>query len=144
MQMMAKKKKWWHHQKKKTERIFAPFSYFCKFIYFEGGEMSGRKGERENPKQAQHCQHRAWRGARTHKPWDYDLSWNQELDVQWTEPPRQPCSFLKSSILVEYHDGNYKTFIILVILPLNWNVVLWKPQMFMKQKWIKWSPGFPK
>ena len=23
-------------------------------------------------------------------PWDHDLSWNQELGTQWTEPPRRP------------------------------------------------------
>ena len=53
-----------------------------------------RERERENPKQAPICQHRARGGARTHEPWDHDLSWNQESDAQPTEPPRRPFFFL--------------------------------------------------
>ena len=30
--------------------------------------------------QAPSCQHRARRGARTHQPWDHDLSWSQMLN----------------------------------------------------------------
>ena len=30
--------------------------------------------------QAPSCQHRAQRGARTHEPWDHDLSWSQLLN----------------------------------------------------------------
>ena len=44
-----------------------------------------RERGRENPKQAPCYQCRAWRGARSHKSWDRDLSWNQELDAQPTE-----------------------------------------------------------
>ena len=29
--------------------------------------------------QALSCQHRAWWGAQTHKPWDHDLSWSHTL-----------------------------------------------------------------
>ena len=44
---------------------------------------SGKKeGERENPKQAPHCQHGVPGGPRTHKQWDHDLSWNQKSDAQ--------------------------------------------------------------
>ena len=44
--------------------------------------MEGKsERETENPKQALHCQHRAWYGAWTHKLWHFDLSWNQESDV---------------------------------------------------------------
>ena len=57
----------------------------------------GRERERENSKQAPYCQWGARRGARTHDPWDEDLSWNPELDPQLTEPPR--CtSFRKSKL----------------------------------------------
>ena len=45
---------------------------------------------REKTKQAPHCQSRAQPGAWTLKPWDHDLSWNQESDPQQTEPPRCP------------------------------------------------------
>ena len=42
----------------------------------------GRGREREGDTiqsrvQAPSCQHRAWLRARTHKPWDHDLSWGQ-------------------------------------------------------------------
>ena len=30
--------------------------------------------------QALSCQHRAWRGARIHEPWDHDLSWRWTLN----------------------------------------------------------------
>ena len=50
-------------------------------IYFERGgeEESGTGRERGRHRiwsrlQALSCQHRAWCGARTHKPWDHDLS----------------------------------------------------------------------
>ena len=54
------------------------------FIYFERerGKAQAEEGqtvrERENPKQAPHCQHRARHGTWTHQPWDHDLSGNQE------------------------------------------------------------------
>ena len=57
---------------------------FFKFIYLFW------KRERENLKQALHCQHRARCGAWTHKPWDRDLSWSQESDGPLTELPRGP------------------------------------------------------
>ena len=46
--------------------------------------------ERENSKQAPHCQRRAQCGARSRELWDHDLSWNQESDASPTEPPRCP------------------------------------------------------
>ena len=63
------------------------FSLSFKFIYFErdrdcmseGGAERGR--ERENPKQALHCQHRARCRVQTHKLRDGDLSQNQESDA---------------------------------------------------------------
>ena len=54
------------------------FFFFLTFIYlFLHRERAG-EGQREKPKQALHCQHRARRGARTHKPWGHDLSQNPE------------------------------------------------------------------
>ena len=69
-----------------------------KFIYLfwerqrqhKRGRGKGRERGREKPKQAPCCQLRAWCGARTHKMWDHDLSWNRESDAQPTEPPRCP------------------------------------------------------
>ena len=54
----------------------------------------GGAGEREaeSPKQAPHCQCRAQHGARSQKPWNRDLSQNQESDAQVTEPPRHPSN----------------------------------------------------
>ena len=50
----------------------------------------GRERETRNPKQAPCCQHRAQCGSWPHKPWDHDLSLNQELDAELTEPLRHP------------------------------------------------------
>ena len=60
------------------------YLFFLKFTYLflrERARERAREGQRENPKQAVCCQHRAQCGAWTHEPWDYDLSWNQELDA---------------------------------------------------------------
>ena len=47
--------------------------------------------------QALSCQHRAWRGARTHKPWDHDLNRSRMLN-QLDHPgaPRDNQHFLKT------------------------------------------------
>ena len=42
--------------------------------------------------QAPSCQHRARCGARTHKPWDHDLSWSRMLN--WLSPPAFKHFFL--------------------------------------------------
>ena len=34
------------------------------------------------------CQHRAWHGAWTHKPWDHDLRWSRTLN--WLSQPGAP------------------------------------------------------
>ena len=47
------------------------------------GAERGR--ERENPKQARHCQCRAQHGAQPQEPRDHDLSRDQEWDAQPTE-----------------------------------------------------------
>ena len=52
---------------------------------------AGAENRRENLKQAPCCQHRTWCKARSHKPWDHDVSWSQESDSQPAEPPRHPC-----------------------------------------------------
>ena len=49
--------------------------------------VGGTERERENPKQAPHCQRRAWCGAQTCELWDYDLSWDQELDTNLLSHP---------------------------------------------------------
>ena len=72
--------------------------FFFKFIYFETerekNNMSRRgaerEGERENPKQTLHFQHRAWCGSQAHESWDHDPSQNQELEAQPTEPSGNP------------------------------------------------------
>lgn len=52
--------------------------YFFKFIYFEReGEGYSERGERQNSKQAPHCQCRGQHKAGTHEPQDHDLSQNQ-------------------------------------------------------------------
>ena len=49
----------------------------CLFILRESVSRGGTERERENPKQAPRCQHRAWHEAWSHEPWDHDLSRNQ-------------------------------------------------------------------
>ena len=60
----------------------------------ELASMSGggaeRERERENPKQAPHCQHRAWCRAQSQEPWEHDLSQNQELTLNWLSHPGTP------------------------------------------------------
>ena len=57
--------------------------------YLFWGVCKHRGGtEREHSKQSYHCQCRAWYRARSHEPWDHDLSRNQELDAQPTKPHR--------------------------------------------------------
>ena len=64
------------------------------FVYFERERESAQgrgreRGERENPKQALHCQHGAQCRAWTHEPWDHDLGQNRVGGLT-TEQPR--CS----------------------------------------------------
>ena len=72
----------------------ALFLFNCIYLFWEREreKVSGGGGTgRENPKQAPHCQHRAWHGAQTHERTNHDLSRNQESDAQPTEPPKDPC-----------------------------------------------------
>ena len=70
------------------------------FVFFETQREREREREREegerNLKQAAHL---AWSPMRDSisQLWDHDLSQNQELDTQSTEPPRCPMLFLKVS-----------------------------------------------
>ena len=60
------------------------FSLFLKFIYLQREKVCKHacaSGEGQNPKQALCSQHGAQLGTWSHKPWDGDLSRNQELDV---------------------------------------------------------------
>ena len=84
-----------------TDFLFTTAAFlliFFKFIYLlrergEGGREGGgqRERERENPKQAPHCQHRAWCGTRSHKLWDYDLSWSWMPNWLSTQAPQPFC-----------------------------------------------------
>ena len=74
------------------------------FILKEGRGGKRERGERENPNQAPHCQHRAQCRAQTCKLPDGDLSQNQELDAQPTEPPRDPdLHFCLNTTVLEQH-----------------------------------------
>ena len=70
------------------------------FCETERAEEGQRERERENPRQSQGCQHRAQCEARAHKLWDCDLSQNQELDAQPTEPPRHPRVWILTVSLI--------------------------------------------
>ena len=57
----------------------------------EGESEKERARWRQNLKQAPHSVRSLMRGS-VPWPWDYNLSWNQELDAQPTEPSRCPSS----------------------------------------------------
>ena len=69
-------------------------SFFFKFIYFQRDSMSGGgQWGRENPKQAPCCLTEPGEELEPTKPWDHDLSQNEESDAQLTEPPRCPMKW---------------------------------------------------
>ena len=85
--------------------LFSSLPLLLMFIYFWETERDrawageGRERERhriQSRLQALSCQHRAWCRARTHEPWDHDLSWSRMLN-QLSHPPS--LSFL----LEEYY-----------------------------------------
>ena len=70
--------------------------YLC--ILRGGGAVRG--GERI--KQALRCQHRARRGARTHEPWDRDLSWKSRVGRSSDWAIRAPWNYLKNDKMVNF------------------------------------------
>ena len=74
------------------------YVYFT-FIYFERDRERTRVGdgqlkrERENPKQAPCCRHRALRGARTHIQHDHDLSRTKRQILNQLSRPGSPAPF---------------------------------------------------
>ena len=54
-----------------------------------GQRGRGRMKDRENPKQAPHLAQSPMQGP-IPRPWDHNLSQNQESDAQLTEPSRRP------------------------------------------------------
>ena len=78
------------------------------FVYFERERKKGREvekeRERENPKQASHSVRILTWGSISRLR-DHDLSWNQELDAQLTEPPRfpYPISKLRAKLMEKYN-----------------------------------------
>ena len=52
--------------------------------------------------QALSCQHRAWHGVQTHKPWDHDLSQSQTLN--WLSHPGAPAGFFQSEWVARICD----------------------------------------
>ena len=72
-------------------------NFFYIYLFFERQRETeheqGRGRERGRPRirsrlQAPSCQHRARHGARSHKPWDGDLSWSRTLN--WLSHPGAP------------------------------------------------------
>ena len=72
--------------------LFSKKIFFKVYLFFTQREREREKetwageGQREGRQriqswlQAPSCQHRAWRGAQTHKLQDYDLSWSRTLN----------------------------------------------------------------
>ena len=85
----------------------------CLFIYLESTQAGEeqREREKENPKQTPFCQCRAQLGARTHKPWDHDLSRSRVWhSTDWaTQAPQAliskwgigACKYLKGNCFTE-------------------------------------------
>ena len=61
--------------------IFVNAFFMFIYLFWERAWAGEGQRERENPKEAQCCQHRAGRGVRTHELGYHDLSWNQESDA---------------------------------------------------------------
>ena len=89
--------------------------FFVKLIYLFW--EVGRGKERENSKQALHCQCLAQRGAGTQEPWDHDLGGNQVWRLtDWTTQASHKFKFLidlfwsyKKTILVS--SNSYRLFL---------------------------------
>ena len=64
--------------------------FFNVYLFWKRERVWAGEGQKENPKQALHCQHRVrWR-AWSHNQWGHDLSQNQGLVTQPTKPARCP------------------------------------------------------
>ena len=77
---------------------FTLFIYLFIYIYVlsereSKGEGKGRERERERERESKQapCSAQSPMWGLIPRPWDYDLSRNQELDTQQTEPPKHPC-----------------------------------------------------
>ena len=92
------------------------------FLYLR--EREPAKGRRR--KSLKQTLHWAEQGAPTHnasinnlitipQSWDHDLSWNQELDAQLTEPPRCPC--LRFSYWLNILTSFQRSIYLLRLLP---------------------------
>ena len=84
-----------------------PTLFFLMFIYLFWETEQGRaeREERENFRQALHCQHRSLYRAQNHEPWNHDLSQNQESNAQPNKPPRchwkfQPFNHMKNHLVL--------------------------------------------
>ena len=83
------------------------FCCCCLFIFARewdkawAGEGRERERQTQNPGsvfwfQALSCQHRAWRGTRTHGPWDHDLNQSQMPDDWATQVSQNPLLKISS------------------------------------------------
>ena len=78
---------------------------------WERGRERGRHKIRSRP-QALSCHHRTWCGARTHKPWDHDLSWSQPLNrLRHSGFPWNPIPWNRSMDLYSWKNlGHFWIF----------------------------------
>ena len=100
--------KWYWYSRTNTifitaQSIYSLFSFFLSilFIYLRGGkeERAQREEQREKGKWTS-CWAQSPMWGWIPRPWDHDLSQNQESDAQLTKPPRRPSfiSFYKDFI----------------------------------------------
>ena len=82
--------------------LFFSFSSNILFIYFRerGRECECEQGDvkRKRESAADLMLSPKSHGELISPPWDHDLSQNQELETQSTEPPKHPCLFLFGSL----------------------------------------------
>ena len=110
--------------------LFFIFVFFFFFVFLrESRSATGEGRERGRHRmqsrfQAPSCQHRAWHGAQTHKPWDHDLSQSQTLN--WMSHPGAPCSYdILSTLLYTWgylHEQEMFLRLLCVLLMMQRNI----------------------
>ena len=118
MEWISFSKKCVWNERQKSSLAF--YLIFCNVYFCESDrerdrdrEWAGEGGERGRHRiqrrlQALSCQHRSQRGARTHEPWDHDLSWGQMLN-QLTHPSAPKAAYKTSSSFTKirsWHKGD--------------------------------------
>ena len=116
------------------------------YSYFERQNVSGGGAERERERdgirsrlQALNWQHRARRGAQTHRPWDHDLRWSQTCNQ-----PSHPGA--PESIHVWENNAVNLFKILLKKKKKVWEIIfIWRfvahRMLLVNHRWVLFNPG---